>query len=168
MMITTALATLLLAQLNDAPAGPLPTGTWINTEKPISWESRKGKVTLVHFWTFACSNCKANLPAYNNFAKEFEKRGVMVIGIHTPELEFEKDEANVRKAVEKQKITYPVAIDAKGEIWNAWKQQVWPTIYVIDKKGTVRGGWIGELEYGKGGGNAFIRKLVERCLAEKS
>src|SRR5262245_31547964 len=97
-------------------------GPWLNTPegKPIRLEELRGKPVIVHFWTFACYNCKNNLAAYEKWRTKYEPLGVKVIGVHTPELAFERSAKNVRKAVEDLGIKFPVLIDAKGENWNRW------------------------------------------------
>lgn len=139
-------------------------GPWLNTRggKPLTLSSRRGQVTVVEFWTFACSNCLANLPAYDRIDKRFKKRGVAVIGIHTPELEIERDPKNVARRVRELGIQYPVLIDGGGQNWNRWKQQYWPTIYLVDKAGRVRHRHIGELR----GDEAQLMRHIETLLQE--
>jgi peptide-methionine (R)-S-oxide reductase len=154
-----------------APVGLAPefsAGQWLNTpdNKPIRLAERKGQVTIVHFWTFGCINCKHNLPAYAAWAKQFAGQGVEVIGVHTPETAPEHDLNNVKNRVQELGITYPVLVDEKGENWRKWQQEYWPTVYVIDRQGRIRSKWIGELEYNKAGGTAKISALVERLLRE--
>jgi thiol-disulfide isomerase/thioredoxin len=86
--------------------------SWLNLPKGsrLSLASRKGKVTIVHFWTFGCINCKRNLPAYERWWRRFADKGVVVIGIHTPETEAERDLANVAGKVRELGITYPNAL----------------------------------------------------------
>jgi peroxiredoxin len=140
---------------------------WLNADKPITWADRKGKVTIVHFWTFACSNCKNNLGPVKRLLDSFSKEGVEVLSIHTPELPEERSVENVKKAVEKYAIKYPVLIDGEFKNWKAWKVQYWPTVFVVDKKLKVRSGWVGELNYQDGGGEAKIAEVVTQLLAEK-
>lgn len=168
-MITSLLAVTLIGHqqsLNNKTAPEFIGSEWLNTEKPITMASRKGKVTVVHFWTFACINCKHNLPAIQHIYEKFKDRGVEVISIHTPELAEEKDVANVKKAVEKYGIKYPVLIDGKYENWKAWKTEYWPTLYIIDQQNKVRGYWAGELNYNGQGGEekaiAYIEQLLKR------
>lgn len=153
----------------DAQPPELQGGIWLNTSNktPVKLASRKGKVTLVHFWTFGCINCKRNLPTYNRWQKQFEKQGVMVIGVHTPETEYERDIKNVEASLKKADITYPVLVDSEGANWNRWGQQIWPTVYLLDKWGHVRYRWIGELEYKNAGGEAKTTKYIEELLKEK-
>lgn len=141
---------------------------WLNTpdKKPIKLESRKGKVTIVHFWTFGCINCKRNLPAYARWQKKFTKKDVQIIGVHTPETEEEKEPANVEKAIKRLKITYPVLIDPKGDNWKNWQQNFWPTVYIVDKKGFVRAYWVGELEWEHAGGEDIMTRKIESLLKE--
>lgn len=122
--------------------------------------SRKGKVTLVHFWTFACSNCKANLPAYNRLYAKYGQQDVEFIGIHTPELDFERVEANVKDAIRKNGIRYPVLIDPEFKNWRAWKQEYWPTVYVVGKSGKVTFKWVGELGYKGADGEAKLDQAI--------
>lgn len=150
------------------PAPELAGNSWLNVPAAtkLSLAARKGKVTVVHFWTFGCINCKRNLPAYNEWQKRFSARGVEIIGIHTPETEEEKDPANVAKKVKELGITYPVLIDENSNNWKLWQQRCWPTVYLVDKQGRVRYAWEGELEWQGAGGNAKMTQLIETLLAE--
>ncbi len=142
---------------------------WLNTpeNKPITLESRKGKVTIVEFWTFGCINCQRNLPAYARWQKSFQKKGVEIIGIHTPETEEEKDIENVKKFLKKQKITYPILFDGKSENWKAWQQQWWPTVWLVDKKGIVRYRWQGELAWKGADGERTMARKIQELLDER-
>jgi peptide-methionine (R)-S-oxide reductase len=143
-------------------------GAWLNTpgNKPITLASRRGKVTIVEFWTFGCSNCQANLPAYARWHKKFASRGVAVIGIHTPETAYERDPKNVARRVKELGITYPVLLDANNENWNRWNQRYWPTVYLVDKAGRIRQHWEGELNWNGAGGEAKLAAVVEQLLKE--
>ncbi|MCX6379317.1 MAG: redoxin domain-containing protein [Armatimonadetes bacterium] len=139
---------------------------WINTdEKPITFE--RGKVYVVEFWTFGCINCQRNLPTYAKWHKQFSKKGVTIIGVHTPETEEEKQTSNVRKQVKSLKIEYPVLLDMKGENWKRYDQQVWPSVYLVDKRGQARWGWIGELGYNGARGVEKMTTKIKELLAEK-
>ncbi len=153
----------------DLPAPELVGTSWINTpdKSPIKLSSRKGKVTIVHFWTFGCINCKHNLPIYTRWQKKFAHRGVEIIGVHTPETDEEKITSNVFREVKRIGITYPVLIDRTGKNWNRWKQQFWPTVYLIDKNGHVREYWEGELEWNNGGGENILYNKIEELLKEQ-
>jgi peptide-methionine (R)-S-oxide reductase len=156
---------------NSAPRAPeLIKGQWLNTpgNKPITLADRRGKVTIVQFWTFGCSNCLANLPAYARWNKKFAAQDVAIIGIHTPESDHERDPKNVARRVRELGISYPVLIDNDHQNWNTWKQRYWPTVYVIDKAGRVRSKWEGELNWKNAGGEAKIANTVEYLLKENT
>jgi thiol-disulfide isomerase/thioredoxin len=141
---------------------------WLNVPKgtTLSLAARKGKVTVLHFWTYGCINCKRNLLAYERWQKRFAAKGVIVIGIHSPETEEEQNPVNVAKKVKELGITYPVLIDTGLKNWNRWQQRVWPAICLIDKQGRARYGWEGELEYRSAGGEAKLTQLIEALLKE--
>lgn len=154
--------------MNGRPAPELTGGRWLNTEggAAVSLAARAGKVTVVHFWTFACINCRRNLPVYNRWHDRYSPKDVVTIGVHTPELEHEKSWSNVAAETKKLEIRYPVLFDPDYTNWNRWRQQYWPTVYVVDKQGVVRGAWIGELNYGGEKGEDRFAALIEKLLAE--
>lgn len=155
--------------LASKPLAPELVGkTWLNTPdgKVISLASRRGHVTVVQFWTFGCSNCRVNLPIYARLFEKYEKRGVTVIGVHTPEFDHERDPKNVAAQVKQLGIKYPVLLDPQSENWRKWNQQYWPTLYLLDKAGRVRGKWIGELNYNGAKGEAEVGAAIEKLLAE--
>jgi thiol-disulfide isomerase/thioredoxin len=119
---------------------------WINS-KPLTAKQLKGKVVLVDFWAYSCINCLRSLPYMRAWADKYKDSGLVVIGVHTPEFDFEKQLPNVQKAVQKFGITYPVALDSDQEIWNAFHNQFWPAHYFIDAKGKVRFEHFGEGNY---------------------
>jgi thiol-disulfide isomerase/thioredoxin len=153
----------------NTPAPELVGSQWINIpdHRPLRLADRKGKVTILHFWTLGCINCKHNLPAYNRWASQFANKDVAIIGIHTPETPGEANIANVRAAVRKDGITYPVLVDSDGKNWKRWNQQFWPTVYLIDKHGNLRYRWEGELEYDNQDGIRKMTMLVDTLLNEK-
>jgi peroxiredoxin len=155
--------------VQNTPAPELVGSNWVNTpdHRPIHLADRKGKVTLVHFWTFGCINCKRNLPAYNRWFKQLASKDVAVIGVHTPETSGESRPANVRAAIKRDGIAYPVLVDSDHKNWDRWNQQFWPTIYLIDKQGRIRYRWEGELEYDNQQGTAKITQLVNKLVTEK-
>jgi len=154
----------------DVPAPELFGPHWLNTPdgKPITLASRRGKVTVVEFWTFACINCRHNLPAYAHWQQQFANRDVEIIGVHTPETDEERDPANVARAVKQLGISYPVLLDTDATNWNRWHQRYWPAVYLVDSRGRIRYGWAGELNYGGAGGEAKMARLIEELLAEAS
>jgi peroxiredoxin len=108
-----------------------------------------------------------NYPWYTGWHKDYEKKGAVVIGIHTPETRDEAKFDRVRQKVNDNKMTYPIAIDNAGKTWEAWHNDSWPSIYLIDKKGRVRYRWVGELNWGETKGEPIVRKKIEELLAEK-
>lgn len=92
---------------------------------------------------------------------------MILLGVHTPETESERDTGNLTRFVKKNNITYPILVDTDGKNWNRWGQQFWPTVYLIDKGGIVRYRWEGELEYGNAGGEKKMAAKIRELLAEK-
>jgi len=119
---------------------------WLNSPE-LSAESLRGKVVLVDFWTYDCINCQHTLPYVKDWAKKYEKDGLVVIGVHTPEYGYERIIDNVKDQVKKLGITYPVAIDNNYAIWRNFDNQYWPAHYLIDAKGQVRYSHFGEGRY---------------------
>jgi len=157
--------------IKSSPKAPELVGTgWLNTpnNQPLTLASRRGKVTIVQFWTFGCINCRNNLTAYARWDKQFAARGVEVIGVHTPESDYERKAENVAREVKSLGVAYPVLLDAKGENWRRWGQQYWPTVYLIDKAGRARFVWIGELEHRNADGEKKMAALVETLLRESA
>ncbi|HWD41712.1 MAG TPA: redoxin domain-containing protein [Fimbriimonas sp.] len=143
-------------------------GTWLNTDKPLDLESLRGKVVLVHFWTLDCINCQHNLPYINKWQKQFgEDKDFQIVSIHTPEMESEKEPLRLKEAIKKWGIEYPVLVDNDHRNWERWHQDCWPTVYLVDKKGKIWGGWRGELEYRNAGGFAKLTSGIKELLAEK-
>ena len=116
--------------------------SWINS-KPLTARQLKGKVVLVDFWTYSCINCLRALPYMRAWADKYKDSGLVVIGVHTPEFDFEKELPNVQKAVQKFGITYPVALDSDHAIWDAFHNEYWPAHYFIDakKESAIRALW---------------------------
>ena len=119
---------------------------WLNSPE-LTRESLKGKVVLVDFWTYDCINCQHTLPYVKQWAKTYEKDGLVVIGVHTPEYGYERIIGNVKDQVRKLGITYPVAIDNNYAIWRNFDNQYWPAHYLVDAKGQVRYTHFGEGRY---------------------
>jgi thiol-disulfide isomerase/thioredoxin len=141
-------------------------GRWINASAPISLKSRQGKVTVVEFFTSDCINCRHNLPAYEQWSREFAPEGVEVIGIHTPETKWESGLSFVRMRVRQYGITYPVVTDNDSVNWTRWNNEFWPTVYLVDKKGVIRYRWDGELNWDNAGGTVQMTALIEKLLKE--
>ena len=144
-----------------ADLGPAPELTgitaWINTE-PTSLAALRGKVVLVHFWTFGCINCIHVQPYVKAWYERYAAEGFVVLGVHTPELSFERDIANVREAVAKADVRFPVAFDPSYATWNAYANSYWPAFYFVDKAGHIRHVHFGEGDYD--GSEAVIRELL--------
>lgn len=119
---------------------------WINSP-PLSLKELRGKVVLVDFWTYSCINCLRTLPHLEEWYKKYQDKGFIIIGIQTPEFEFEKNPNNVSEAVTRLGITYPVAQDNNYSVWREYNNRYWPTHYLIDQNGQIVGIWIGEGEY---------------------
>ncbi len=139
---------------------------WINSE-PKTLEELRGKVVVVHFWAFNCINCIRNLPHYQAWYEKFPQSDLTIIGIHTPETRAERDLTNLQANVAERGIKYPVAFDAKAENWKAWANNLWPSVYLIDRRGQVRAWWYGELNWQGAQGEASMRKRIEALIAEK-
>lgn len=139
---------------------------WINSE-PLTLQQLRGNVVIVHFWAFGCINCIRNLPHYQGWQEKFAKSGVTIIGIQTPETESERKLDNLQRNVVERKIQYPVIMDGASENWNAWGNNMWPSVYLIDRKGRVRNWWYGELNWEGAKGEEFLRNRIEELLAEK-
>jgi cytochrome c biogenesis protein CcdA/thiol-disulfide isomerase/thioredoxin len=121
--------------------------TWLNTNKSISINDLKGKVVLVDFWTYTCINCIRTLPHVTDWYEKYKDIGFIVIGVHTPEFQFEHDTVNVSNALKTYSIHYPVAQDNNYLTWNNYNNEYWPAEYLIDAKGFVRRTHFGEGEY---------------------
>jgi len=143
--------------------GPFPSlagaTQWLNSA-PLKTESLKGKVVLVDFWTYSCINCLRSLPYIRAWADKYKDQGLVVIGVHAPEFAFERDIANVTKAVKDLEISYPVAIDNGNTIWRAFHNEYWPAHYFIDAKGRIRHHHFGEGSYEES------ERIIQELLAE--
>ena len=120
--------------------------TWINSP-PLQLSDLKGKVVLIDFWTYSCINCIRTLPYLNDWYKKYHDKGLVIIGIHTPEFDFEKNAANVKNAVKPDDIQYPVGLDNSFVTWLNFSNHFWPAHYLINKQGTVVYEHFGEGDY---------------------
>jgi thiol-disulfide isomerase/thioredoxin len=136
---------------------------WINSA-PLTAKQLKGKVVLVDFWDYSCINCIRAFPYIRAWAEKYKDSGLVVIGVHTPEFDIEKQLPNVQKAVNKFDITYPVALDNNMGIWNAFHNEYWPAHYFIDAKGKVRYEHFGEGEYDQS--ERWIQELLKEANAK--
>ncbi len=119
---------------------------WLNS-KPLSMAELKGKVVLVDFWTYSCINCIRTLPYITSWDKKYRSLGLVIVGVHAPEFEFEKKQSNIEAALTRFGIEYPVAIDNKLGTWDAFHNLYWPAHYLIDRNGRVVYTHFGEGEY---------------------
>jgi cytochrome c biogenesis protein CcdA/thiol-disulfide isomerase/thioredoxin len=121
---------------------------WINSS-PLQISQLKGKVVLVDFWTYSCINCIRSIPYVEKWQNAYSSKGLVIVGVSTPEFAFEHDPANVAAAVKRDGITYPVALDNNDDTWNAFQNDSWPADYLIDKSGDIRYVSLGEGDYNK-------------------
>ena len=132
---------------------------WINAG-PLKIGDLKGKVVLVDFWTYSCINCIRTLPYLKDWDQKYSGKGLVIIGVHTPEFEFEKDAKNVKAAVERYGLKYAVAQDNNKETWKSYKNRYWPMKYIIDAEGNIRYDHIGE------GGYEETETVIQDLLKE--
>jgi thiol-disulfide isomerase/thioredoxin len=135
------------------------TTEWLNSP-PLTAASLRGKVVLIDFWTYTCINWLRTLPYVRAWAEKYRDRGLVVIGVHTPEFPFEHDIDNVRRAAQDMRLDYPVAIDNDYAIWRGFRNQYWPALYFVDAQGRVRRHQFGEGAYDQ------AEKIIQQLLAE--
>jgi thiol-disulfide isomerase/thioredoxin len=132
---------------------------WLNSP-PLTPAGLRGKVVLVNFWTYTCVNWLRQLPYVRAWAEKYSGHGLVVIGVHTPEFSFEHDPANVRRAVQEMRISYPVTTDNNYGVWQAFDNHYWPALYFADAQGRIRHHHFGEGEYGRS------EMVIQQLLAE--
>lgn len=120
---------------------------WLNTDVALTMKDLRGKVVLIDFWTYSCINCIRTLPYVTSWYEKYKNQGLVVIGVHTPEFEFEKKASNVADALARYKINYPVAQDNNYGTWQAYNNRYWPAHYLVDAEGDVRQYHFGEGNY---------------------
>ncbi|PKB70910.1 MAG: hypothetical protein BZY87_08105 [SAR202 cluster bacterium Io17-Chloro-G6] len=133
--------------------------TWINSE-PIALKESRGKVVLIDFWTYTCVNCIRTFPFLKLWHSRYTDDGLIIVGVHTPEFDFEKDPNNVTNAVGENGITWPVALDNGQVTWDNYSNRVWPAKYLIDQQGVLRYRHLGEGQY------AETEEKIRELLAE--
>lgn len=134
---------------------------WLNTDTPLTIANLKGNVVLVDFWTYTCINCIRTLPHLTSWYDKYKDDGFVIVGVHTPEFQFEHDTQNVLNAIKMYAIHYPVAQDNEYATWNKYNNQYWPAEYLIDAKGTIRRTHFGEGEYDQT--ELAIRSLLQEA-----
>lgn len=137
----------------------IPGGEWLNSE-PLSLKALRGKVVLIDFWTYTCINCIRTLPYLRSWHAQYADAGLVIIGVHTPEFEFEKNLSNLREAVDDFGLTYPVMQDNDYATWRAYDNRYWPAKYLIDAKGNIRYRHFGEGAYDE------TEEVIRTLLAE--
>lgn len=140
--------------------------TWLQGSE-LKLDDLKGKVVALHFYAFQCINCRRNLPHYNGWHTDYADDGLVVIGIQTPETSAERSAERVAEAIKAEQIEYPVLMDAESANWKQWSNTMWPTVYLIDKKGFLRRWWQGEMNWKGNPGEKDMRGTIEQLLAEK-
>jgi thiol-disulfide isomerase/thioredoxin len=133
--------------------------TWINS-KPLSIDELKNKVVLVDFWTYSCINCLRTLPFIKEWHNRYKDSGLVIVGVHTPEFDFEKDPQNLKKFIKKNEIEYPVVMDNDYEIWEKYGNRYWPSKYLVDRNGQIRYHHLGEGAYDQ------TEKAIQSLLLE--
>ena len=139
--------------------------SWINSE-PITFEEQRGKVVLVDFWTYTCINCIRTLPYLKQWHEKYADKGLVIVGVHTPEFDFEKDRDNVIEASEGFGLEYPIAQDNDFGTWRAFNNRYWPAKYLVDKDGLIRYTHFGEGAYEET--ELWIRGLLEEAGVDLS
>jgi thiol-disulfide isomerase/thioredoxin len=132
---------------------------WLNSQ-PLTVDGLRGKVVLINFWTYTCINWLRQLPYVRAWAEKYKDRGLTVIGVHTPEFEFEKNIDNVRRASTEMRIDYPIAVDNDYAVWHAFGNRYWPALYFIDTQGRIRHHQFGE------GGYEQSERVIQQLLSE--
>ena len=145
--------------LESATAPELAAGDWINSE-PLKLNELRGRVVLVDFWTFGCYNCRNTLPFIKGWHERYRDKGLTVVGVHSPEFDYEKEVENLRREVASLEIHYPVVSDNDYQTWDAYNVAAWPTIFLLDKQGRIRWMHVGEGDYDE------AERMIQKLLAE--
>ncbi len=160
---TATLAAAMKDQVNDNAHIPsLPTKysaeRYYNINSNEILPQIKGKVVLIDLWDYSCINCIHTLPHVKSWAEKYKEKGLVVIGVHTPEFDSEKQPQKLKSAIQKFGLTYPIIADNEYEIWNSLSNQYWPAYYLYDKNGILRTTHFGEGSYQEF--EAFIQKIL--------
>jgi hypothetical protein len=141
-----------------APPLPSAASNWLDG-KPLKWEQLKGKIVLLNVWTFGCWNSYRSLPWIVSLQQKFPE--MQIIGIHTPEFAHEKDRNKMKDTMASYKVTYPQLLDDDFQYWRQLNNRYWPSFYVVDKNGIIRGKYIGETH-----ANDSQAKQIEKLIQE--
>lgn len=134
-----------LPKMGEAPE-IIPGGVWFNSP-PLTLESLRGKVVIIDFWTYTCINCQRTFPYLRAWHEKYKDQGLVIIGVHSPEFEFEKSQNNLSQAIADFKLPYPIVQDNDFATWRAYDNQYWPAKYIIDREGNIRYTHFGEGAY---------------------
>jgi thiol-disulfide isomerase/thioredoxin len=156
-IVLTASTTRLAVEGNMPPLDGAT--AWINSQ-PLKAADLRGKVVLIEFWTYTCINWRRQLPYVRAWAEKYRDKGLIVIGVHSPEFEFEKNIDNVRRATKEIRVQYPVAVDSEHAIWRAFDNEYWPALYFVDTQGRIRHHQFGEGDYEQS------ETVIKQLLAE--
>ena len=137
----------------------IPKGAWFNSE-PLTLAQLKGKVIIIDFWTYSCINCQRTMPYLRAWHEKYADKGLVIIGVHSPEFEFEKSEKNLAQAIKDFKLPYPIVQDNDFATWRAYDNSYWPAKYIIDKEGYIRYTHFGEGAYDE------TEKVIQELLKE--
>ena len=143
-----------------APPSSREPRKWINSE-PLTMDSLRGNVVLIDFWTYTCVNCIRTLPFLREWYDRYSDQGLVIVGVHTPEFEFEKIYENVIEATQDEGVAWPVVQDNEFSVWRSFSNRYWPAKYLIDQTGVIRYTHFGEGKYGET--EEMIRKLLDEA-----
>ncbi|MEP6719783.1 MAG: redoxin domain-containing protein [bacterium] len=144
----------------SAAAPELAAGNWVNSE-PLKLKDLRGRVVLIEFWTFGCYNCRNTLPFIKGWHDLYRDKGLIVVGVHSPEFDEERQVEKVRSEVASLGIHYPVVTDNDYQTWNAYDVEAWPTMFLLDKQGRIRWKHVGEGDYDE------AERMIQQLLTEK-
>ena len=137
---------------------------WLNS-KPLSLVELRGKVVLLDFWTFDCWNCYRSFPWLRALESRMKNRAFMIVGVHTPEFDHERQKIRLEEKVKSYRLRHPIMIDNDFSYWNAVGSRYWPSFFIIDKSGVIRADFIGQTDLNSAQAEK-IERIVERLLAE--
>jgi thiol-disulfide isomerase/thioredoxin len=132
---------------------------WLNSP-PLTAADVRGKVVLVDFWTYTCITGLRTLAYVRAWAEKYHDRGLVVVGVHTPEFPFERDVENVRQAAKDMRVEYPIALDSDYAVWRAFANRYWPAVYIADAQGQIRHHQVGEGQYEE------CERVIQQLLRE--
>lgn len=136
---------------------------WINSP-PLQLQDLQGKVTLLNVWTFSCWNCYRSFPWLNKLAQRYAEQDLQVIGIHSPEFPHEHNKDKLLDKVQTFALQYPIMMDNDLSYWEALGNRYWPSFYLIDKSGNIRGRYIGETHHGDHNAVAMEQQIIELLM----